>query len=82
MDHFSEGDSLPRWRVTRRKHRAESWYYSHKSVTPKAPDETSFIRAGLTEAQQASGVQGFKLRADARTLSGAKGGCNTHYKYV
>jgi len=25
---------------------------------------------------------GFKLRADALTLSGAKGGCNGHYKFV
>ena len=25
---------------------------------------------------------GFKLRADARTLSGAKGGCKNHYKFV
>jgi len=26
VDHFSEGACLPRWRVTRREHRAESWY--------------------------------------------------------
>ena len=25
---------------------------------------------------------GFKMRAHARTLSGAKGGCNNHYKFV
>jgi len=47
VDHFSEGACLPRWRVTRRKHRAESWYFSQKAVTSLT----------LTDRRERHGVQ-------------------------
>jgi hypothetical protein len=49
--------------VTRRSIRAVpiaigTWYFSHKTVTSLTPDETSFIRAGLTERSERHRVRG------------------------
>ena len=54
-----------------------------RSVAPKALTERS-ERHGVQTISEPEIYHGakFQLRADARTLSGAKGGCNNHYKFV
>jgi len=61
---------MRRWLLPDASIRAKSWYFSQKAVTPKALTERS-ERHGVQAVSEPEFCQGagFKLLADARTLS-------------
>jgi len=74
---------MRRWLLPDASIRAKSWYFIQKAVTSKTLTERS-ERHGVQAVSEPKNCHGarFYLHVDARTLSGAKGGFNNHYKSV